>query len=219
MLHCKACVLIYRRASICCVWPTQLRIDRLPPTGIDVSHTSSHQFNNPGNFGIVCQEDKELRALINVRNTSENASETVIDSKLEPLIYSHAAVMGITFGVLLPIGAILAYHYFVVVNIVFQVISVIAALVGFAIIVTYVEITHKSHFRFPIHGVVGLALILLLILLLVITALLRLHRRLIEYHHKLGQIVAFFGMANVLLVSEHMMYGSIYLFSVAVSDR
>lgn len=155
--------------------------------------------------------------MINVRNTSKNASETAIDSKLEPLVYSHAAVMGITFGILLPMGAFLAYHYFAVVHIVIQVISLIAALVGLVIIVTYVEVTNKSHFQFPIHGVVGLALILLLLIM----PFLRLHRRLREHHHKLGQIVAFFGMANVLLVREHMMYSSvtIYLYSVVVSDR
>lgn len=166
---------------------------------VDVSDTSSYQFNNPGTFEIVCQDNNELRAMINVGNSSENAthSEIIVDNKLMPLVYSHAAVMGVTFGVLLPIGAYMAYHYFVVVHVVIQIISIIAAMIGFVIIVTYVEVTHKTHFRFPIHGVVGLALILLVLIM----PFLRLHRRVRQYHHKLGQIMAFFGIANVLLVS------------------
>lgn len=159
-------------------------------------------------FEIVCQEDSELRALINVTNTSQNASEITINSTLEPLIYSHAAVMGITFGVLIPLGVYLAYQYLAVVHIAIQVVSIIAALTGFVIIVTYVEVTHKRHFQFPIHGVVGLGLILLLLIM----PFLQLHRRLREHHHKLGQIVAFFGMANVLLVSEHNLYSSVKMY-------
>lgn len=173
--------------------------------GIDVSHVSSYQFNEPGKFEIVCQEDDELRALILVdyghsTNTSEAEGATemaAVRDTLLPLLYSHAAVMGITFGILFPVGAYMAYHYFTTVHIVLQAISMIGTVSGLVLVVVYVELTHEHHFRFPIHGVVGLALILLVLIM----PFLRLHRRVREYHHKLGQIVAFFGMANVLLVS------------------
>lgn len=141
-------------------------------------------------------EDNQLRTLINVGNASAN--ETARDV-LKPILYSHAAVMGIVFGVLLPIGAYMAYHYFTIVHLVIQIISVIGALVGLVLVLVYAQLSHEQHFRFPIHGVVGLALVLLVM----VAPFLRVHKRLTRYHRKLGQIVTFFGMANVLLVSKH----------------
>ena len=140
--------------------------------------------------------------LINVGNTStlENATKTVaVNDSLKPLLYSHAAVMGLTFGVLFPVGAYMAYHYFTTVHIIIQAISMLGTTFGFIVIIVYVEKTHSHHFQFPIHGVVGLALVLLILIM----PFLHLHRRVKKYHHKLGQIVAFFGMANVLLVSTY----------------
>ena len=122
----------------------------------------------------------------------------MLDSKLKPMIYTHAAVMGTIFGVVLPIGAYLAYQYFAVAHFVIQVISVIGGLAGLVIVVTYVELTHQHHIQFPIHGVIGLALLLLM----VVMPFLRVHKNLKKYHHRLGHIVVFFGMANVLLVRK-----------------
>ena len=171
-----------------------------PHTGIDVSHTSSYQFNEPGIFEIVCMEDDQLRTLINVGNiTMTSVKISTANEGLEPILYSHASVMGLVFGVLLPIGVYAAYHYFTILGIVIEVISVIGSLVGLVLIVVYAELSNNQHFRFPIHGVVGLALVLLLLVL----PFLRVHRRVARYHRKLGQVVAFFGMANVLLVSKH----------------
>ena len=148
-------------------------------------------------------EDDQLRTLINVGNVSTTlvelmANETTQDV-LKPILYSHAAVMGIVFGVLLPIGAYMAYHYFTIVHLVIQVISVVGALVGLVLVVVYAQLSHEQHFRCPIHSVVGLGLVLLVL----VAPVLRVHRRLTRYHRKLGQIVTFFGMANVLLVSKH----------------
>lgn len=112
------------------------------------------------------------------------------------MLYTHAAVMGTIFGVILPIGAYLAFQYFAVAHFIIQVISLIGGLAGLVIVVTYVELTHKHHIRFPIHGVVGLSLLLLM----VVMPFLRVHKNLKTCHHRLGHIVVFFGMANVLLV-------------------
>lgn len=116
------------------------------------------------------------------------------------MIYTHAAMMGTIFGVVLPIGAYLAYQYFAIAHFVIQLISVFGALAGLVIVVVYVELTHKHHIQFPIHGVIGLALLLLMMVM----PFLRLHKKLKTYHHKLGHIVVYFGMANVLLVRKHL---------------
>ena len=173
-----------------------------PYTGIDVTESSAYQFNQPGVFEIVCQQDADLRALINVshvENFSEISSKTD-NNKLKPLIYTHAALMGTIFGVLLPVGAYLAYQYLAIVHIVIQAISLVGGLAGLITVVVYVELTHKHHIQFPIHGVIGLALLLLMLVM----PFLRVHKNLRKYHHKLGHIVVFFGMANVLLVSKHL---------------
>lgn len=114
------------------------------------------------------------------------------------MIYTHAAVMGITFGIALPIGAYLAYQYYVIAHFVIQLFSLIGGLTGLIVVVVYVELTHKRHIRFPIHAVVGLALLLLMIIM----PALRVHKNLRNHHHKLGHIVVYFGMANVLLVRK-----------------
>ncbi len=149
-------------------------------------------------FELACQQDGDLTARINVsylENASE-ASSNILDSKLKPMLYTHAAVMGTIFGVVLPIGAYLAYQYLAVAHFVIQVISLVGGLAGLVIVVTYIELTHKNHIQFPIHGVVGLGLLVLM----VVMPFLRVHKNLKKYHHRLGHIVVFFGMANVLLV-------------------
>ena len=127
------------------------------------------------------------------------------------MVYTHAAVMGTIFGVVLPIGAYLAYQYFAIAHFVIQLISLVGGLAGLVIVVTYVELTHKHHIQFPIHGVVGLALLLLMVTM----PFLRVHKKLRKYHRRLGHVVVFFGMANVLLVrklNEHSEKIVVYIY-------
>ena len=65
-------------------------------------------------------------------------------------------------------------------------------------VVVYVELTSGEHYHFPIHGVLGLAL--LVAVLLVMPAFL-LQKQWRTWHRRCGHVVAFFGMANVLVVS------------------
>lgn len=146
-------------------------------------------------FEIACQEDRSLRALITV-NDIGNTSETTND-KLKPLLYTHVTLMGLVFGVLLPIGAYLAYHYFTIVHVVVQAISMLAALLGLIMVVVYVELTHGKHFQFPIHGAIGMGLLLFMLIM----PLLRLHKTVKIFHPKLGHVIVFFGMTNVIVVS------------------
>lgn len=155
------------------------------------SSTSSFQFTEPGSYEVYCTEDTSLNASIKV-------IEMQVEDPYRPLLYTHAALMGVTFGVLLPLGAFLAHHQKFTVHKITQPIGILLALAGFVMVLVYVSLSHGRHFRFLIHGVVGLALLLLTFLLM---PTLLLHKPWHKWHKRCGHVIAFFGMANVLLVS------------------
>lgn len=107
--------------------------------------------------------------------------------------------MAAAFGFLFPVAA---YLYFQGVTLGYKIllpIGMVVAFCGLVLIVVYVQLTSGDHFDYFIHGVVGVAL--LAFALLVMPALL-LHKKLRVYHFRLGHVVAFFGMGNILLVSQ-----------------
>ena len=65
--------------------------------------TSFFQFTEPGSYEVFCTEDPSLNASVQV-------VEMQSEGPYKPLLYTHAALMGITFGILLPLGAFLAHH-------------------------------------------------------------------------------------------------------------
>jgi len=163
--------------------------------------SSSYQFTEAGSYEIYCTEDNSLRASVVVFNGSNCTATETQDSgpgQYSPVLYTHAALMGITFGILLPLGAFLAHHEKFLIHKVTQPTGLLLAFVGFVMVIVYVSLAHGQHFRFLIHGVVGLALLLLA--LLVMPTLL-LYKPIRKWHRRCGHVVAFFGMGNVLLVS------------------
>lgn len=152
---------------------------------------TSYKFNTPGNYRIVCESDPSLQAVVIVVTTTPHRQLFL------PLLYSHAALMMAAFGVLLPVGGFLAHHQVKLVHKVVQPLGVLLSLVGLVLVVVYVQLTNGRHFRPLLHTVLGLALLLLAALGMPLL-LLRKER---TWHKKCGQIVVFFGMANVLLVS------------------
>ena len=151
----------------------------------------SHQFTAPGTYQIICREDTSLNVTIVVTETS-----SAPPSRLLPLLYTHAALMAAAFGFLLPLGAFLAYNKAKLAHKVIQPVGLVLALIGFVLVVVYVQLSHGLHFRYLIHSVVGLVL---LIMALGMPLLLLKKPRV--WHKKTGQVVVFFGMGNILLVS------------------
>ena len=121
------------------------------------------------------------------------------NSHLRPLLYTHAALMAAAFGLLFPVAAYLYYQGVTLGYKILLPIAVIVALSGFVLVVVYVQLTSKDHFDYFIHGVVGVAL---LVFALLAMPVLLLHKKLRVYHFRLGHVVAFFGMGNILLVSS-----------------
>lgn len=148
-----------------------------------------------GHFRLSCREDEEIAASIIVAEREESGDNK---KRLYPLLYMHVALMAAAFGVLFPLAAFLYYHGLPLGYKVLLPVAVVLAMCGVVLVAVFVELTNGKHFRFVIHSVVGVALLILAVLVM---PLLLLHKKLRMYHFRLGHIVAFFGMGNILLVS------------------
>ena len=142
-------------------------------------------------------EDTSISAVVLVADNGTDDDES--DDEYEALVYIHAGLMGLTFGILLPTGAFLASHKYFRVHMISQPIGIALAITGLVMVVAYVEVTSGKHFDKLIHGVVGLTILVLVFLVMPILLAKKQWRR---WHRRTGHIVAFFGMGNVLLVSR-----------------
>ena len=119
----------------------------------------------------------------------------------EGLLFSHASVMSVSFGVLLPVGAMLAASGNPFAHKIFQPGGIILAIVGYGLVLAYIEVEEKRHFN-TVHSFVGFFLVLLIVLM----PFMRLRRELHYVHKKCGVIIVFYGMTNVLLVRTSFMF-------------
>lgn len=156
-----------------------------------------------GTYELSCEENSSIAVAIAV-------VDTMVDTECEDdddagqygaLLYTHAGIMGLTFGILLPLGAFLAHHKQYLLHKITQPVGIVLALTGFVLVVVYVELSTEKHFRFLIHGVVGLGLMVTVFLLMPVLLLQKQWRK---WHGRCGHVVAFFGMANVLLVRVYV---------------
>ena len=123
---------------------------------------------------------------------------------LRPLLYTHVALMAAAFGVLLPVAVFLYYHGVTLGYKILLPTAMVTAVCGLILVVVYVQLTSDDgHFRFLIHGATGVALVGLMVLGL---PLLLLQKKLRVYHFRLGHVLAFFGLGNILLVSWGLGY-------------
>lgn len=118
----------------------------------------------------------------------------------EGLLFSHASIMSVSFGILIPVGALLAANGSPFAHKIVQPGGIVLALVGYGLVLAYLEVEEKGHFN-TVHSCVGFCLVLVIILM----PLIRLRKELHHIHKKCGVVIVFYGMTNVLLVS--MFYG------------
>ena len=137
-----------------------------------------------------------------------NSSTCLAEPVLSELIYSHAGIMAITFGIILPLGALLANFHWKIVHIVVQIIGILLAIVGLSLSISYTEMNDGIHFC-QLHAVVGLVIVIATLLfqpvlkLLVLTPLSTKWKGYTRvWHKRLGVCIVFFGMFNVFLVSN-----------------
>ena len=130
----------------------------------------------------------------------------------EGLILSHASIMSVCFGILLPVGVFLATNGSPFAHKIFQPGGIILAIVGYGLVLVYIEVEEKKHFN-SAHAIMGFSLVLLTALM----PFLRLRKDLHYLHKKCGIVIVFYGMANVLLVSTYNPFDSIN--TMYFSDR
>lgn len=171
----------------------------------------SYVFTTPGVYYLRCQGNCTLLANITVLQEG-NANTSLLptctrQTRLNELIYSHAAIMAFTFGLLLPLGALLASCKIHLAHMIIQPLGLLLAVVGLALSVTYMTVNNKDHFQ-QLHSIFGFILILVAALIQPVMRLLILapvkdawESRFSAWHKRLGVAIVFFGMSNVFLVS------------------
>ena len=114
----------------------------------------------------------------------------------EGLLFSHASIMSVSFGILIPVGALLAANGSPFAHKVVQPGGIVLVLVGYGLVLAYLEVEEKGHFN-TVHSYVGFCLVLVIVLM----PFIRLRKELHYVHKKCGVVIVFYGMTNVLLVS------------------
>ena len=112
------------------------------------------------------------------------------------LLYAHAAAMILAFGVLLPVGAFMAHGQRPFVHKLTQPTGIAVGLAGLAMIVAYVQVTSRAHFRLTVHAVVGVVILALSLA----TPLLLVRIQWRRWHRGCGHVITCLGLANILLV-------------------
>eukprot|EP00731_Ephydatia_muelleri_P027882 Em0019g755a len=130
---------------------------------------ASYTFDSNGDFLLQCSKIPATRAAIRVvsscssssssSNSNSNSSQAQSTASYLPLLYAHAAAMILTFGVLLPVGAFMAHNRKHLVHKLMQPATTVLGLAGLALVVAYVQMTSRAHFRQTVHAVVGVVVL------------------------------------------------------------
>lgn len=179
-------------------------------------------FNNVGVYQLTCQDNCSVLATItvieegttNYNSTLAQLYQDVLNNSceatsLKELIYTHAGIMGFTFGIILPLGALSAHMNLWIVHVITQPIGLLLAVIGFAMTIAYRTVNAQPHFN-SIHSILGLVLLLASLLQptlrLVVCAPIKAKWEILfkGWHKRLGAAIVFFGLANVFLVSLRM---------------
>ncbi len=124
------------------------------------------------------------------------------------LIYSHAGIMAVAFGIILPLGALLASYKLVIPHIILQICGQIFVIIGLILVIVYNQLNDIPHF-YQVHSIIGLVIILLTIIiqpLLRLLSFVLLKKQGKIWHKRLGISIVFFGLSNVFLVSDHFLW-------------
>eukprot|EP00731_Ephydatia_muelleri_P027893 Em0019g766a len=166
---------------------------------------SSYTFDSNGDFLLQCSKIPATRAAIRVvsscssssssSNSNSNSSQAQSTASYLPLLYAHAAAMILTFGVLLPVGAFMAHNRKHLVHKLMQPATTVLGLAGLALVVAYVQMTSRAHFRQTVHAVVGVVVLALTLATPLLLARVQWRR----WHRGCGHIIIGLGIANVLL--------------------
>ena len=170
-----------------------------------------HQFTVPGVYHLSCG-DCEPYATITVANTTPQYDRPLCPQQhtghivYKELLYSHAGIMAVTFGVVLPVGAVAASGHYSIAHVILQPIGLMLGVTGLVLVVVYKELNTFNHFM-NLHEVVGFVILLIALCLpclrlCVVLPVQKFWQEILKtWHKRLGIAVVFFGLSNVFLVS------------------
>jgi hypothetical protein len=128
------------------------------------------------------------------------------------LVIAHACCMFTAFGICLPIGTFLAHTGYHKIHVYCQVTGIVAAIVGFIMIVVNISNTHGKHFEvLPTpkdnpHTILGL----LIIILATTFQPFFIVNKMVFQHHKNGALILALGFINVALGLYYLTSASQY---------
>lgn len=161
-----------------------------------------YKFDEIGVYQLLCGDDCRQLAAIAVLKGEEDEGR-----RYREIIYTHAVVMFLSFGLVLPLGALLAHLKKPVVHLIMQPLGLVLAVTGFLMAVVYKEINSTTHFD-EIHTIFGLLLLIGALLVLpglklsVMSPMREKAQRLVNiWHRRLGLVAVFSGIFNIFLVS------------------
>ena len=163
-----------------------------------------YHFQQSGIYQLTCNED----LLANITVLHNFLLPPNQHKRYKELIYTHGALMFLSFALIIPLGALLAHFKKPVVHMILQPLALVLACISFILAVVYKELNGEPHLN-QLHNVVGLMLLTVAILVMpslkifVIAPITEKWRKIVSiWHKRLGLATIFFGLFNILLVSS-----------------
>ena len=115
--------------------------------------------------------------------------------------------MAMTFGFIIPLGALVANHKKYLPHMTFQIFAMLLAIVGLILAIVYKEVNNERHFQ-HLHSIIGLVIIIACVLIQPVLKLLHItpiKNAIVKvWHKRIGISIVFFGLSNIFLVSKLM---------------
>jgi PAS domain-containing protein len=159
----------------------------------------THFFNESGLYQLKCTSE----VLLNINVT--NGQSMVIKYTYMELIYTHGAIMAVSFGLMIPLGALMAHFKKSIIHMIIQPLAIILTCLGFILAVVYTELNNNTHFN-QLHSILGLIILIIAMLILpglklsVVLPITKKGRKILTgWHKRLGTSTVFFGIFNIFL--------------------
>lgn len=161
----------------------------------------SWTFNECGIHHYFCEIHPSMAGKVIVGGVEADLSPA---GSYHPFAIAHGSLMFIAFGAFLPFGGFLAVSGRMRAHYVCQITGLCMALAGFVMILYFNATVQKRHFG-HIHGVIGMVLISMAFVIQPLAVFLGFRKKLksarmfLSLHRRNGQMLVFFGIANVFM--------------------
>ena len=164
--------------------------------------SSQYVFQEAGTFLLYCKEDTGFNATIVVQG------DAAATNRFLPLLYAHAALMILSFGILFPIAVFLYCRNYLAYLVLFILVWILS-IIGFVLVMFYIWLTTGHFFRRIIHAALGYPVMFEYVVGL---PLLLVHKKLKPFHARLSHVVMSVGITGVVTVSTESIQNLQWIF-------